>query len=106
MAFRVPTATVSVTDFVATLKTKVTAEDINEAYMEVAQNKLNGILDYSDEPLVSSDYRESRFSCTIDGLSTITLEDNMAKVVGWYDNEWGYSCRTVELAKLVADAGI
>ena len=106
MAFRVPTATVSVTDFVSTLKTKVTAEDINEAYMEVAQNKLNGILDYSDEPLVSSDYRESRFSCTIDGLSTITLEDNMAKVVGWYDNEWGYSCRTVELAKLVADAGI
>lgn len=106
MAFRVPTATVSVTDFVSTLKTKVTAEDINEAYMEVAQNKLNGILDYSDKPLVSSDYRESRFSCTIDGLSTITLEDNMAKVVGWYDNEWGYSCRTVELAKLVADAGI
>ena len=106
MAFRVQTATVSVADYVSTLKTKVTAEDINEAYMEVAQNKLNGILDYSDEPLVSSDYRESRFSCTIDGLSTITLEDNMAKVVGRYDNEWGYSCRTVELAKLVADAGI
>jgi glyceraldehyde 3-phosphate dehydrogenase len=74
--------------------------------MEVSQNKLSGILDYSDEPLVSSDYRESRFSCTIDGLSTITLEDNMAKVVGWYDNEWGYSCRTVDLAKLVAEAGI
>ena len=106
MAFRVPTATVSVTDFVATLRNKVTAEDINQAYMDVSQNKLKGIVGFSDEPLVSSDYRESPFSCTVDGLSTITLEDNMAKVVGWYDNEWGYSCRTIELAKLVAEAGI
>ena len=105
MAFRVPTATVSVTDFVATLKTRATAEDINLAYQEVSQNRLNGILEYSNEPLVSSDYRESKYSCTIDGLSTITLDNNMAKVVGWYDNEWGYSCRTVELAKLVAEAG-
>jgi len=105
MAFRVPTATVSVTDFVATLKTRATAEEINLAYQEVSQNRLNGILEYSNEPLVSSDYRESKYSCTIDGLSTITLDNNMAKVVGWYDNEWGYSCRTVELAKLVAEAG-
>ncbi|HJO59204.1 MAG TPA: type I glyceraldehyde-3-phosphate dehydrogenase, partial [SAR202 cluster bacterium] len=105
MAFRVPTATVSVTDFVATLKTRATAEEINLAYQEVSQNRLNGILEYSNEPLVSSDYRESKYSCTIDGLSTITLDTNMAKVVGWYDNEWGYSCRTVELAKLVAEAG-
>ena len=105
MAFRVPTATVSVTDFVATLKTRATAEEINLAYQEVSQNRLNGILEYSNEPLVSSDYRESKYSCTIDGLSTITLDNNMAKVVGWYDNEWGYSCRTVELAKLVGEAG-
>ena len=105
MAFRVPTATVSVTDFVATLKTRATAEEINLAYQEVSQNRLDGILEYSNEPLVSSDYRESKYSCTIDGLSTITLDNNMAKVVGWYDNEWGYSCRTVELAKLVAEAG-
>ena len=105
MAFRVPTATVSVTDFVATLKTRATAEEINLAYQEVSQNRLNGILEYSNEPLVSSDYRESKYSCTIDGLSTITLDNNMTKVVGWYDNEWGYSCRTVELAKLVAEAG-
>ncbi len=106
MAFRVPTATVSVTDFVATLKKRATAEEINLAYQEVSQNRLNGILEYSNEPLVSSDYRESKYSCTIDGLSTITLDDNMVKVVGWYDNEWGYSCRTVELAKLVAEAGL
>ena len=106
MAFRVPTATVSVTDFVATLKKKTTVEEINQAYLEVSRNTLKGILEYSGEPLVSSDYRESPYSCTIDGLSTITLADNMAKVVGWYDNEWGYSCRTVELAKLVAEAGI
>ena len=105
MAFRVPTATVSVTDFVATLKTRATAEEINLAYQEVSQNRLDGILEYSNEPLVSSDYRESKYSCTIDGLSTITLDNNMAKVVGWYDNEWGYSCRTVELAKLVGEAG-
>ena len=105
MAFRVPTATVSVTDFVATLKKRATAEEINQAYLEVSQNSLNGILQYSNEPLVSSDYRGSKYSCTIDGLSTITLDDNMAKVVGWYDNEWGYSCRTVELAKLVGEAG-
>ena len=105
MAFRVPTATVSVTDFVATLKERATAEEINQAYLEVSQNSLNGILQYSNEPLVSSDYRGSKYSCTIDGLSTITLDDNMAKVVGWYDNEWGYSCRTVELAKLVGEAG-
>ncbi len=105
MAFRVPTATVSVTDFVATLKTRATAEEINLAYQEVSQNRLNGILEYSNEPLVSSDYRESKYSCTIDGLSTITLDNNMTKVVDWYDNEWGYSCRTVELAKLVAEAG-
>ena len=105
MAFRVPTATVSVTDFVATLKTRATAEEINLAYQEVSQNRLDGILEYSNEPLVSSDYRESKYSCTIDGLSTITLDNNMAKVVGWYDNEWGYSCRTVELAKLAGAAG-
>ena len=105
MAFRVPTATVSVTDFVATLKTRATAEEINLAYQEVSQNRLDGILEYSNEPLVSSDYRESKYSCTIDGLSTITLDNNMTKVVGWYDNEWGYSCRTVELAKLVGEAG-
>jgi glyceraldehyde 3-phosphate dehydrogenase len=106
MAFRVPTATVSVTDFVATLKKRASAEEINLAYLEVSQNRLNGILEYSNEPLVSSDYRESKYSCTIDGLSTITLDNNMAKVVGWYDNEWAYSCRTVELAKLVAEAGL
>jgi glyceraldehyde 3-phosphate dehydrogenase len=106
MAFRVPTATVSVTDFVATLKKRASAEEINLAYLEASQNRLNGILEYSNEPLVSSDYRESKYSCTIDGLSTITLDNNMAKVVGWYDNEWAYSCRTVELAKLVAEAGL
>ncbi|HIA75608.1 MAG TPA: type I glyceraldehyde-3-phosphate dehydrogenase [Dehalococcoidia bacterium] len=106
MAFRVPTATVSVTDFVATLKKRASAEEINLAYLEVSQNSLNGILQYSNEPLVSSDYRGSKYSCTIDGLSTITLDNNMAKVVGWYDNEWAYSCRTVELAKLVAEAGL
>ena len=106
MAFRVPTATVSVTDFVATLKKRASAEEINLAYQEASHNRLNGILEYSNEPLVSSDYRESKYSCTIDGLSTITLDDNMVKVVGWYDNEWGYSCRTVELSKLVSEAGL
>ena len=63
-------------------------------------------MDYTEEELVSSDYIQSTYSCIIDGLSTLTIEDKMVKVIGWYDNEWGYSCRTADLASFLAGKGI
>ena len=106
MAMRVPTPTVSVTDFVATLQRPATVDEVNDAYRQAAAGRLNGILDYTDEPLVSSDFRQDPHSAIIDGLSTISLGGDMVKVVGWYDNEWGYSCRTADLAAFVAEAGV
>ena len=106
MAFRVPTSTVSVTDFVATIRKGASAEDINAAYRQATDEGMKGILDYSDEPLVSADYNHDPHSCIIDGLSTMSLGDNLVKVVGWYDNEWGYSCRTADLAAFVASKGL
>ena len=106
MAFRVPTPTGSVTDLVANLGGKVTVEDINDAYAKASKEGLSGVLQYTDEPLVSSDFIRNSNSVIIDGLSTIILEDNMVKVVGWYDNEWGYSCRTSDLASFIAQTGI
>jgi len=102
MAFRVPTPTGSVTDLVANLGGKVTVEDINDAYAKASKEGLSGVLQYTDEPLVSSDFIRNSNSVIIDGLSTIILEDNMVKVVGWYDNEWGYSCRTADLAEYIS----
>ena len=106
MAFRVPTATGSVTDFVANISKKVSVEIINDAYREASSKKMSGILDYSDELLVSSDYIGNPHSSIIDGQSTMSMEDNLVKVVGWYDNEWGYSCRTADLAAFLADQGL
>jgi len=106
MAYRVPTSTVSVTDFTATLKSSTTVEAINDAYSAAAQNDLSGILNYTDEPLVSSDFKQNPHSCIIDGLATICLDGNFVKVLGWYDNEWGYSCRTSDLAAFVAAKGV
>ena len=102
MAFRVPTPTGSVTDLVANLGSKVTVEDINDAYAKASKEGLSGVLQYTDEPLVSSDFIRNSNSVIIDGLSTIILEDNMVKVVGWDDNEWGYSCRTADLAEYIS----
>ena len=106
MAFRVPTATVSVTDFVALLDRDASVDDINGAYEEAADNSLSGILEYCTEPLVSSDFNQNPHSCIIDSLSTMSMGGNMVKVVGWYDNEWGYSCRTADLAAFLADKGL
>ncbi|MQG05108.1 MAG: type I glyceraldehyde-3-phosphate dehydrogenase [SAR202 cluster bacterium] len=103
MAFRVPTPTGSVTDLVATLNQNVTVEQINEAYKEVSNKRLNGIIEYTDKPLVSSDFIRNPNSVILDGLSTIVMDRNMVKVVGWYDNEWGYSCRTADLCKFISD---
>ena len=106
MAMRVPTPTVSVTDLVAMLDQAASAEEINEMYRRAADGSLNGILDYTEDPLVSSDFRQDPHSAIIDGLSTISLGGDMVKVVGWYDNEWGYSCRTADLAAFIAEAGV
>ena len=106
MAFRVPTPTGSVTDFVATLDEDASVDDINAAYREAASGSMEGILAYSDEPLVSRDYIRDPHSAVIDGLSTMSIGGNLVKVVGWYDNEWGYSCRTADLAAYIVDKGI
>ena len=106
MAFRVPTATVSVTDFVAVLKRDATVGDVNAAYQEASQNSLSGILEYCIEPLVSADFKQNPHSCILDSLSTMSMGGNLVKTVGWYDNEWGYSCRTADLAAFLADKGI
>ena len=106
VAFRVPTSTGSITDFTAQVSRDVTAEGINEAYKKASEGSMKGILEYNDEPLVSSDYKGNSHSCIIDGLSTMVMAGRMVKVMGWYDNEWGYSCRTTDLAALIAEKGI
>ena len=106
ISLRVPTSTVSVVDLVANLKKSASAEEINGALKETAENGMKGILSYSDEPLVSSDFRGNPASSIVDGLSTVVLEGNMVKVLSWYDNEWGYSCRVGDLAKLMAEKGL
>ena len=106
IAFRVPTTTVSVTDFVATLSRKVTVDEVNGAFKEAAQGRLKGILQYCEEPLVSSDFKGNPHSCILDAPSTIVMEGSMVKVLGWYDNEWGYSCRTADLCSFMVDKGL
>jgi len=102
MAFRVPTPNVSVVDLTAWLKQEVTVEQINNSFREASKGKLKGILDYNELPLVSRDYNGNNFSSIVDGLSTMVVDGNMVKVVSWYDNEWGYSCRVVDLVKYIA----
>ena len=105
MALRVPTPTGSITDFVADLGRKVTVEEVNEAFKEVSENSLKGIVEYSEEPLVSTDIIGNPHSVIFDALSTIVMEGTMVKVLGWYDNEWGYSCRTSDLVAMMAERG-
>ncbi|MFE0559465.1 MULTISPECIES: type I glyceraldehyde-3-phosphate dehydrogenase [Paenibacillus] len=105
-SMRVPTKNVSVTDLVVELSKNVTLEDVNGALKAAAEGPLKGILNYSEEPLVSSDYNGDPASSTIDSLSTMVVGDNMVKVVSWYDNEWGYSNRVVDLAAYIASKGL
>jgi glyceraldehyde 3-phosphate dehydrogenase len=102
---RVPTPTVSLIDFTAELERPATIEQINDAFRTAANGPMKGILGVSDEPLVSSDFRGDSRSAIIDSASTMLLGDNFAKVVAWYDNEWGYSCRIADLVKFVATRG-
>ena len=102
MALRVPTPNVSLVDLVVDLEKDVTVEEVNAAFKAYADGKMNGILNFNLEPLVSSDYNTTTFSSTVDGLSTIVLGDRKVKVIAWYDNEWGYSARVVDLTSKIA----
>ena len=105
MSLRVPTVTVSVVDFVATIRKEATKEQINQAFKDAVAGPLKGILNYTDEPLVSSDFRGDAHSSTIDGENTMVLGGNMVKVLAWYDNEWGYSSRVADLTNFIAQKG-
>jgi glyceraldehyde 3-phosphate dehydrogenase len=100
LAIRVPTPNVSLVDLVVTVQTKTTKEDVNKALKEASEGSLKGILGYSEEPLVSSDYMQCSDSGTVDAMETKVM-GNMVKVLAWYDNEWGYSCRLLDLIKFV-----
>jgi glyceraldehyde 3-phosphate dehydrogenase len=101
-SLRVPTPTVSVVDFTAELERETSVEAVNDAFRQAAEGELKGILGVSDEPLVSTDYRGDSRSSIIDALSTMVMQGRMVKVVAWYDNEWGYSCRCADLIAFVA----
>ncbi|MEN6566749.1 MAG: type I glyceraldehyde-3-phosphate dehydrogenase [Veillonellales bacterium] len=105
-AMRVPTPNVSVVDLVAELDKTVTAEEINAALKKAAEGELKGVLAYCDEPLVSKDFNGNPNSSIVDALSTMVIEGNLVKVVSWYDNEWGYSNRVVDLIGFIAKKGL
>jgi glyceraldehyde 3-phosphate dehydrogenase len=106
ISVRVPIPVGSITDLVADLETKVTAKQVNEVFREAASGSLAGILEYCDEPLVSSDFVGNPASAIFDALSTKVTDNNMVKILAWYDNEWGYSCRMADLAKYIIDKGL
>lgn len=106
MALRVPVATVSLVDLTAELKKNVTVEEINAALKEASEGELKGILGYTEDPVVSTDFIKDERSSIFDALSTAVLQDNMVKVMSWYDNEWGYSTRVIDLAEFMIEKGI
>jgi len=105
-SLRVPTPTVSVVDLVAETEKPVTKEAVNAVLKAAAEGEMKGILGYSEEPLVSVDYKGDPASSTVDALSTMVIDENMVKVISWYDNEWGYSNRYADLAAFVAKKGL
>ena len=106
LAFRVPVPTVSVCDLVADLNKEVTIKQVNQAFEAAAKGPLAGIMEYCEEELVSMDFRGNPASSIVDALSTMVIAGNMVKVIAWYDNEWGYSCRLADLAAHVANKGV
>ena len=106
LAIRVPTPDVSLVDLSCEVERKVTKEEINAALKAAAEGELKGILAYTDEPLVSSDFRGTNVSSTVDGDLTMVVDGDLVKVIAWYDNEWGYSCRIADLAAFVASKGL
>ena len=103
LSLRVPTSTVSIVDLVVDLEKPASTEAVNNALRNAADGALNGILGFCDEPLVSSDFRGNAASSIVDGPSTVVMEGRMPKVLSWYDNEWGYSCRVGDLAAFIAE---
>jgi glyceraldehyde 3-phosphate dehydrogenase len=101
IALRVPVPNVSITDLTVVLEKNTTKEEINAAFKKAAEGQLKGILAYTEEPIVSIDINHSTYSAVVDGLSTMVVNGNLAKVLAWYDNEWGFSCRMVELIELI-----
>ncbi|MGA2367654.1 MAG: type I glyceraldehyde-3-phosphate dehydrogenase [Dehalococcoidia bacterium] len=106
IALRVPTPTVSICDFVCNLNSEVTPEQINAKFKEATAGRMDGILEYCDEPLVSTDFKGNQHSSIFDSLQTLVLGGNMAKVIAWYDNEWGYSCRMADVALMIFNKGL
>ncbi len=106
MAFRVPTPTVSVVDLTCQVSKACSVEDVNKAFEAAAGNELKGILGVSYEPLVSMDYKGMLESSVVDALSTQVIGDNLVKVIAWYDNEWGYSNKVVDLIRHMAKVGV
>ena len=106
MAFRVPVPTVSLIDLVANVERSVTRDDVNEAFQQASQETLSGVLEYCEEELVSSDFKGNPASAIFDAPSTMVMGNSMVKVLGWYDNEWGYSCRVGDLAAFMAAKGL
>jgi glyceraldehyde 3-phosphate dehydrogenase len=104
MALRVPTPNVSLVDLVVDVEKSVTIEEVNHAFKHSSEHEMTGIIHYSEEPLVSIDYTTTEFSSIVDGLSTMVMEGNKIKVLAWYDNEWGYSNRVLDLTKLVGSS--
>jgi glyceraldehyde 3-phosphate dehydrogenase len=104
-SIRVPTPTVSVVDLVAELEKEVTVEQVNAAFKSASQGSMRGILDYCEEELVSIDFKGNSHSSILDALSTMTIGGNMVKIIAWYDNEWGYSCRLADLAAFISKKG-
>jgi glyceraldehyde 3-phosphate dehydrogenase len=101
LAIRVPIACGSIVDFVAELNKKVNVKDVNDALKKAASGKMKGILQYTEDELVSSDVIRNSSSSVVDGLSTQVLDGNLVKVLAWYDNEYGYSCRMVDVIKML-----
>jgi glyceraldehyde 3-phosphate dehydrogenase len=101
IALRVPVPNVSIVDLTAVLEKNVTREEVNAAFKKAAEGPLKGIMDYTEEPIVSTDINHSSYSAVVDGLSTMVVAGNLVKVLAWYDNEWGFSCRMVELIELI-----
>jgi len=106
LAYRVPVPTVSLCDLVADLEKEATAEQVNQVLKAASDGPLKGILEYCDEPLVSSDFRGNPASSIVDAASTMVIGGSMVKVLSWYDNEWGYSCRLADLISYLADRGL
>ncbi|MFP3984440.1 MAG: type I glyceraldehyde-3-phosphate dehydrogenase [Candidatus Bathyarchaeia archaeon] len=101
LALRVPVPNVSIVDLTALLANKTTVEGVNAAFKEAAKESLKGIMDYTEEPLVSIDFNHNPYSAVIDAKSTMVIDGDLVKVLAWYDNEWGFSCRMVELIELI-----